>query len=117
MFNRIALTALALGIAASASAPALAKTEIEKTETVAIDDLNLTTEAGRATMERRLDRAVRSVCGDRPALRDLPAWADYRGCIAGARESYKEQVRVALNKANARRVAVLADKLGLVAIR
>ena len=111
MFNRIALAALSfLALTAAISAPAAA----QSTAKVAIGDLNLTTEAGRAAMETRLNIAVRNVCGQRP-MRNLSQLANYRQCIRDAHGSYQEQVRIALNNANARRVAVLADKLGFLA--
>ena len=111
MFNRIALAALPfLAFTAAIGAPVAA----QSTAKVAIGDLNLTTEAGRATMEARLASAVRNVCGPRP-MHDLSQIANHRQCIRDARESYQEQVRIALNNANARRVAVLADKLGFLA--
>lgn len=111
MFNRIALAALPfLALTAAINAPLAA----QNTARVAIGDLNLTTEAGRTTMETRLGSAVRSVCGQRP-MRNLSQMANYRECIRDARGSYQEQVRIALNNANARRVAVLADKLGFLA--
>ncbi len=113
MITRIVLSALApaltLGLAVGA-APAAAQGSVA----VPYVDLDLTKSAGRDVLERRLDRAVRSVCGVRP-LRDLSRIDGYKTCIADARASYQTQVEVALNTANARRVAVLADKIGLLA--
>jgi len=109
MITRIVLPALALGLAVVA-APAAA----QLTVAVRYNDLDLTKTAGREVLERRLDRAVRNVCGDRPT-RDLNRMDSYKACIADARASYRSQVELALNTANARRVAVLADKLGLLA--
>jgi hypothetical protein len=40
---------------------------------------------------------------------------EWHACRAEARASYKAQVEVALDAANARRVAVLAGKLGMIA--
>jgi UrcA family protein len=77
-------------------------------------DLDLTKTAGREVLEQRLDRAVRNVCGERPT-RNLPLMIGYKACITKARASYQNQVELALNNANARRVAVLADKLGMLA--
>lgn len=109
MITRIVLPALALGLAVVA-APAAAQSNVA----VRYNDLDLTKTAGRDVLERRLDRAVRNVCGDRPS-RNLTMMAGYKACIADARASYQNQVELALNNANARRVAVLADKLGMLA--
>ena len=109
MITRIVLPAIALGLAVVA-VPAAAK------ETVAVSyaDLDLTKAAGRDALERRLDRAVRTVCGVSPT-RYLNRLEGYKTCVAEARASYQSQVELALSNANARRVAVLADKLGLLA--
>ena len=108
MFSRILFSALALSLAAPvAAAPT--------TVTVPYSDLDLTKEAGRQTLEARVDRAVRKVCGGAAPVRSLAQMQSYRACIAEARTATRDQVELALNAANARRVAVLADKLGLLA--
>jgi UrcA family protein len=107
MLKRTVLAALALACAAPVAA---------ETVTVAVPygDLDLTKEAGRDALDARLERATRRVCGIAP-VRDLQQMAGYRACIVAARESTREQVALALNAANARRVAVLSDKLFLLA--
>ena len=59
-------TVLASALAAiiiSSAAPAIANTGIETVEVrVPHGDLNLATEAGRAALERRIDRMVREAC-------------------------------------------------------
>ena len=107
MFTRILLPALALACAAPAFAEPVRVA-------VPYGDLDLTKEAGRQALGQRLDRATRKVCGTTPA-RNLTLLAAHRTCIAEARASYQPQVELALNAANARRVAVLADKLVLLA--
>jgi UrcA family protein len=77
-------------------------------------DLDLTKDAGRAALETRLDRAVRKVCGA-VVTRDLEKAAAHKACLAEARASYQPQVELALNTANARRVAVLATKMAIFA--
>jgi hypothetical protein len=57
---------------------------------------------------------VRKVCGPVVA-RDLEQFAAHKACLAEARASYRVQVGIALNTANARRVAVLATKLAVFA--
>ena len=112
MFKRAFLPAIAFSLAAIAT-PAAANTN---TVDVYIGDLNLTTDEGRARMERRLSAAARRVCGGRPDIRDLSSLRAFNDCRAEAHESTREQVRFALEAANARRVAVLADKLGYIAV-
>ena len=109
MITRIVLPSIALGLAVIA-APAAAQDRVA----VRYANLDLTKTAGREVLDRRLDRAVRTVCGDRPT-RDLGRMDGYNTCVADARASYQSQVELALSNANARRVAVLADKLGLLA--
>lgn len=107
MFIRLVLPALALAIAA----PAVAQST---TVEVAYGDLDLTKDAGRDALDRRLNRAARQLCGSRPA-RNLAMIQDHQHCLADVRASYQPQVELALNAANARRVAVLADKLAVFA--
>ena len=106
MFTRFVLPALALACAT----PALAE---PVRVAVPYGDLDLTKEAGRKTLDQRLARATRKVCGDAP-MRDLTRRAAHRACLVEAEASYKPQVELALNAANARRVAVLADKISLL---
>ena len=108
MLMRIVLPALALAIAAPVAAEPI-------TVAVPYSDLDLTREAGRKALDARLERAVRKACGGSAPVRDLAEMAVWRTCIADARVSYQAQVQLALEAANARRVAVLADKLGLLA--
>lgn len=107
MVTRFVLPALALALAV----PAAAETT---SITVPYGDLDLTKAEGRATLERRLGRATLRVCGDRQP-RALPLIAAHRRCIADTRASYQPQVELALNAAHARRVAMLADKLAVLA--
>mgnify|MGYP002778661700 FL=1 len=106
MLLRIVLTAAALACAA----PALAE---PVSVSVPYGDLDLTKEAGRKALDARLGRAVRKVCGGAAPIRNIAQVAAWRECLAEARESYGPQVELALNAANARRVAVLADKIAV----
>jgi len=107
MFSRFVMPALALALAVPAAA--------EPTSVaVRYGDLDLTKADGRAALERRLTQAALRVCGDRQP-RALSLIAAQRRCIADTRASYQPQVELALNAANARRVAVLADKLAVLA--
>lgn len=108
MFTRIVLPALALACAA----PALAE---PATVYVPFGDLDLTKDAGRKTLDIRLARATRQVCGGSLPVRDLARAKAFRECVAEVKTGYQGQVELALNNANARRVAVLADKIALLA--
>lgn len=111
MFNRLVLSAALLGLAVTAT-PAAARETVSAT--VSYGDLDLNKPEGRAALDRRLARAERQVCGTFP-MRDVTRIAGYRECLAEARSSYRPQVDFALANANARRVAVLADKISLFA--
>lgn len=108
MIMRFVLPALALACAA----PAFAQ---PASVAVPYGDLDLTNEAGRSTLDARLDRAARKVCGVTAPARGLVRFQAWRDCLAEARAGYRDQVEPAVNAANARRVAVLADKLGMLA--
>jgi len=83
-------------------------------------DLDLTSDAGRQALDTRLGRGARKVCGNAPA-RELRQIMARQVCLAKARTSYQAPVALALalalalGAANARRVAVLADKIYLLA--
>src|SRR6202012_1097076 len=77
------------------SASVLAAT---KTVTVRTGDLNLATEAGRATLQRRIARAVEHICGSpyRVTLADLPAYDKCsRPAMDGAMSQYATAVAAA----------------------
>ena len=113
MLKITAIAALALGLVAAA--PAIAQTQGEAVIAVPYADLNLNSDEGRAALDRRLTQAARKVCGGKPDLRQLSAMAAYRECLAATTKNYEAQRVAALEAANAKRVAVLADKLGLLA--
>ncbi len=110
MFTRLVLPALALSLALTA-APVSAQSSVA----VFYADLDLTNDAGRKLLDQRLTRAARQVCNGTVGARSVADIIRYRACMADARASYQPQVELALNAANARRVAVLADKLVLLA--
>lgn len=106
MLMRIALPALALAAAAPAAAEPVSVA-------VSYGDLDLTRDAGRQLLEHRLDRAVRKICGVRAPIRELARMSAWKECVAEARSSYRDQVELALNVANARRVARLDEKIAV----
>lgn len=58
---------------------------------VSYADLDLTRIEGRATLERRVGRAVTRLCG-RPSVYDLGAMTEYRFCRKTASSSGREQL-------------------------
>ena len=107
MLMRIVLPALAL----AAATPALAQ---PVSATVPYGDLDLTKETGREVLDARITRAANRLCGTVGA-RDLARIAAHKTCVAEVRASAAPQVELALNAANARRVAALATKLSVFA--
>lgn len=78
-------TSLAIFFSIIASAPLYAAAPAETgTRTVLIADLNLASPAGRAQLQRRLDRAVTGVCG-RIVHTELRAANAVRRCHAETR--------------------------------
>ena len=61
------------------ASPALAEAPAAQTQVVSYADLNLASAAGRATLDRRIDRAVRIVCG-RVSIQDLNALRQVELC-------------------------------------
>jgi UrcA family protein len=112
MLIRIVLPAIALACAAFTPVAAQAKT---LSVSVPYGDLDLTKDAGCRTLDARLERAARKVCGGIATSRDLSQLQNNRTCVTGARVAYQAPVELALNTAYARRVAVLADKIALLA--
>lgn len=112
MFMRIVLPAMAL--ACLATAPAAAQTDPVRVA-VPYGDLDLTKDEGRKRLDARLERAARRACGTTSSIRTVSQMIALRTCLAEARTSYQSQLALALDAANDRRVAMLADKLYLVA--
>ena len=63
MINRTFAFAAALLVTSVTLAPAVMAAPEQETTIVTYSDLDLTTEAGREALDRRIDRAARSVCG------------------------------------------------------
>lgn len=72
-----------IGVSTSAYAEPSHQT---RTAEVYFGDLDLASDAGIETLEKRINSAVRQVCSPRPQ-NSLHDQADYANCIAGARES------------------------------
>lgn len=90
------LTLLALG-AAACSAPAMAEGQSADlvSTTVPFGDLDLSTASGRATLDKRIDKAARDVCehGQNPTI-ELERLAGE--CAERAQASARRSVEIAL---------------------
>ncbi|MEO1489698.1 MAG: UrcA family protein [Pseudomonadota bacterium] len=87
-----ALVAASLGVAGAAT-PAFATSAEVKTETVSFADLDLSTQAGQETLDRRVNAAAKRVCDTNSAstTNRLRSY-DARKCLAKARASARQQV-------------------------
>lgn len=79
------LFAAASLVAAVNLSPAFAKPITPQVRTVAYADLDLSTAAGRTRLERRINAAVREVCGEAAPSFDLARRHAVRDCIAETR--------------------------------
>jgi len=84
MLKPILFAAASLAAAANLS-PAFAKPITPEVRTVAYGDLDLSTAAGRTRLDRRIQAAVREVCGDTAPSFDLARRHAVRDCIAETR--------------------------------
>ncbi|BBC71141.1 conserved hypothetical protein [Altererythrobacter sp. B11] len=76
----------ALTVAGAIASPAAAADATAPSVTVSTADLDLSSSAGRETLESRIDAAVNNVCR-RPDVRDLRANMAWEECKAEARSS------------------------------
>lgn len=63
---------------------------------VRYDDLNLSTAAGRAALQRRIDAGIRRVCAEHGTV-DLQARLELRECVRHAKQKSDQQVQLALS--------------------
>ena len=78
---------------AATAAPAVAQSVADPPRMVVnYTDLNLTTPAGRAALQHRLDNAVDQVCASRPDVRELGKQAAYESCRKQAWDSIRPQL-------------------------
>ncbi len=75
---------------------------------VSFADLNLETDAGRATLERRLVRAVNSICAVNPAANSQAVRDEQDRCIAETSANMQSQIDAAV-RANRARTANYAS--------
>jgi UrcA family protein len=102
-FLRLSAAALVVsGLMASFSAlPAMAE---DKSVRVTSWDLDLTTDAGRATFQHRIASAVEQVCGPSGSV-TMDERMNYLSCSKSARASAMSQMEVAVKAAQERKVA------------
>ena len=93
---------LALGLVSAAAPSANGPDMIVKTVRVSYADLDLTTVAGRAALERRLKRATRNVCGPEMGT-DWLADIQFGRCKAAAEAGWRPLASRAEEAANHRR--------------
>lgn len=91
-FLMLALAAAAMAAPAMAESPAAVRQ-------VGYGDLNLASAAGRHELDRRIDRAARSICATNPVT-DTQAVAEERArCIAATTEAARQQISAATQTA------------------
>lgn len=83
----------ALGLAATATAPALAANAAVQSITVSTNDLDLGTAKGQRMLDKRVEKAVRSVCRTTSVQTGTRIMSeDARACLAKARIDARQQV-------------------------
>jgi UrcA family protein len=89
----LTLTLAAIGLAGTAITPTIAAGPETMTADVQYRDLNLATPEGQAQLDRRLEKAVRTVCQSRGynGGSRIPS-ADAKACLAKARSDVRQQV-------------------------
>lgn len=106
-----------IAIAAAATVfvttPAFANPEQAQTPSASVeyDDLDLTAQSGREILDRRINRAVRSLC----AAKDRSTTAQRRAtqCRLAAKETAQPQVRFAILEANGTKLALNAQAIAI----
>lgn len=87
----------ALGIAGTAVTPALADDALHTKVQVRYDDLNLGTPEGQKQLDRRVEKAVRTVCRTTSVSSGTRLMSqDALACLARARSEAKQQVAAVL---------------------
>jgi UrcA family protein len=89
MKSIIAIAAAALVTAGAVQAQPFQETRSVR---VAYADLDLSNDAGRSALERRVGNAVKQVCPDRPSPPELTKLKIYKTCVAKAWESVRPQL-------------------------
>lgn len=88
-----ALAAAALGLVGSAATPVLAEEGERLSIEVKVDDINLASPSGQKLLDRRIERAVRTVCRlDAPTTGSRILTQEKRDCLVAARADARQQV-------------------------
>lgn len=68
--------------------------------TVSYSDLDLTSPAGQATLEHRIDTAARQACGGSPDGNDLTSTSRFYACVDAAKTGAEKSVTSAQTAVN-----------------
>ena len=100
-------TALSLVAAAALAAPALAteSAQFHPVRTVAYSDLNLESADGRLELQRRLNRAARSLCATNPVAESAGIRAERERCETETAAQFDAQIAAAIQANRARATA------------
>lgn len=83
----------AIGLAGAAISPSLAGEPDRMTVTIGVADLNLATPEGQRTLDRRIEKAARSVCRVPKVMTGTRIMnQDARACLAEAKAAARQQV-------------------------
>lgn len=93
-------------VSASAMAADIVATAEARTAEVRYGDLDLTSKAGRAALERRVAAAANRVCTSADP-RDLMARANAESCRTAALDKAEPQIEAAVNRARVRMAATV----------
>jgi UrcA family protein len=75
---------------------------------VSYGDLNLESEAGRATLQKRLVRAAKSMCATNPVLDSAAVRAERERCEAETAAQFETQVASAIQASRAKNTALVS---------
>jgi UrcA family protein len=105
-FKGILARAGAAGAAAALlMAPAIAEpARADMVQRVHYADLDLESEAGRATLDRRMMRAARSVCAPATPVRSLFVDLEVDRCVADSRADHQARIGDAIREARHQRL-------------
>ncbi len=103
--NKAILMSALFAVSLVSLPPAFASDEIVSTRNVRYGDLDLGTEGGKKTLEQRIRRAAKAVCGGETGRSDWQTFSANQKCRQIAIANSRPQVMLAMAK-SARRVAM-----------
>lgn len=96
----LTLAFAAAGLAGTVVTPALAEDPVKRTTSVAYADLDLASDAGQRTLDRRIEKAVRHVCRTTSLQTGSRIMdQDAQRCLARARAQAKQKVAALVTNA------------------